>query len=127
MFPSPHLGQADPILEGYRDDDYPHQLPPHIPSVALTIEDSDSYGLANFDAYADWRTTDLFSHGNGFVKLGPEGGFRSILLRLTRKAYTLGVSGRIFGTSRALVILPGSDEVQSRYCNVPPDALSAED
>ena len=23
-------------------------------------------------AWADWRTTDLFPNGNGFVKLGPE-------------------------------------------------------
>ncbi|KAJ7866474.1 hypothetical protein B0H13DRAFT_2066709 [Mycena leptocephala] len=66
-------GQMDDGHFSYRDDDYPHQLPVHIQSVALTIEDSDSYGLANFDAYADWRTTDLFPHGNGFVKLGPEG------------------------------------------------------
>jgi hypothetical protein len=58
---------------GYKGDDYPHQLPLHIPSVALTVEDSEKYGLSDFNAYADWRTTDLFSHGNGFVKLGPEG------------------------------------------------------
>jgi len=41
--------------------------------VALTIEDSDRYGLSDFNAYADWRTTDLFPKSNGFVKLGPEG------------------------------------------------------
>ncbi|KAJ7780712.1 hypothetical protein DFH07DRAFT_793165 [Mycena maculata] len=56
----------------YKGDDYPHQLPIHIPSVALTIEDSKAYGLSDFKSYADWRTTDLFPHGNGFVKLGPE-------------------------------------------------------
>ncbi|KAJ7741292.1 hypothetical protein B0H16DRAFT_1565254 [Mycena metata] len=57
----------------YKDDDYPNQLPIHVPSVALKIEDSDRYGLSDFNAYADWRTTDLFHRGNGFVKLGPEG------------------------------------------------------
>jgi len=28
-------------------------------------------------AWADWRTTDLFPNGNGFVKLGPEGEINS--------------------------------------------------
>ncbi|KAJ6584054.1 hypothetical protein DFH09DRAFT_1359971 [Mycena vulgaris] len=57
----------------YRGDDYPHQLPLHIPPVALAIEDSERYGLSDLNAYADWRTTDLFPRSNGFVKLGPEG------------------------------------------------------
>ncbi|KAJ7081762.1 hypothetical protein B0H15DRAFT_952783 [Mycena belliarum] len=57
----------------YRDNDYPHQLPLHVPNVALAIEDSERYGLSDLNAYADWRTTDLFPRSNGFVKLGPEG------------------------------------------------------
>ncbi|KAJ7274204.1 hypothetical protein C8J57DRAFT_1062934, partial [Mycena rebaudengoi] len=57
-------------------DDHPHQLPLDVPPVALTIEDSDRYGLSDFGAYADWRTTDLFPQSNGFVKLGPQGDTR---------------------------------------------------
>ncbi|KAJ7851630.1 hypothetical protein B0H14DRAFT_3866257 [Mycena olivaceomarginata] len=66
-------GMLDDSGFSYKGDDYPHELPIHIPSVALTIEDSDRYGLSDFNAYADWRTTDLFPTSNGFVKLGPEG------------------------------------------------------
>jgi hypothetical protein len=43
--------------------------------VALKIEDSDDYGLSNRQAWADWRSTDAFPAGNGFVKLGSEGEF----------------------------------------------------
>ncbi|KAJ7084134.1 hypothetical protein C8R44DRAFT_651621, partial [Mycena epipterygia] len=57
----------------YKDDDYPHQLPLHVPLVALTTEDSERYSLSDFDAYADWRSTDVFPKGNGFVQLGPDG------------------------------------------------------
>ncbi|KAJ7248021.1 hypothetical protein C8J57DRAFT_1080495, partial [Mycena rebaudengoi] len=54
-------------------DDYPHQLPLHVPLVALTTEDSERYSLSDFDAYADWRSMDMFPKGSGFVQLGPEG------------------------------------------------------
>ncbi|KAJ7611061.1 hypothetical protein DFH06DRAFT_1147879 [Mycena polygramma] len=57
----------------YKGDDYPHQLPLHVPLVALKTEDSENYRLSDFNSYADWRTTDLFPRGNGFVKLGPDG------------------------------------------------------
>ncbi|KIM73563.1 hypothetical protein PILCRDRAFT_93002 [Piloderma croceum F 1598] len=57
----------------YVENDYPHLLPLHVPSVALKIEDSEGYGLSDFSAWSDWRSTDLFPNGNGFVKLGPEG------------------------------------------------------
>ncbi|KAJ6566059.1 hypothetical protein B0H19DRAFT_1232449 [Mycena capillaripes] len=57
----------------YRDEDYPHELPLHVPLVALKIEDSERYRLSDFDANGDWRSTDLFPHGNGFVQLGPDG------------------------------------------------------
>jgi len=60
-------------VEGYVKNDYPHLLPLHVPLVALKIEDSEGYGLADFSAWYDWRSTDLFPNGNGFVKLGPEG------------------------------------------------------
>ncbi|KAJ7022735.1 hypothetical protein C8F04DRAFT_1137192 [Mycena alexandri] len=66
-------GTIDDSAFTYKDDDYPHQLPLRVPSVALKIEDSARYGLSDFNAYADWRTTDLFPRSNGFVKLGPEG------------------------------------------------------
>ncbi|KAJ7143528.1 hypothetical protein C8R43DRAFT_953969 [Mycena crocata] len=66
-------GTMDDSHFNYQGDDYPHQLPLHIPSVALAIKDSDRYGLSDFNAYADWRTTDLFPRSNGFVELGPEG------------------------------------------------------
>ncbi|KAJ7189033.1 hypothetical protein C8R46DRAFT_1157776 [Mycena filopes] len=54
-------------------DDYPHQLPLDLPLVALTLEDTERYSLSDFNSYTDWRTTDLFPRGNGFVRLGPEG------------------------------------------------------
>ncbi|KAJ7450939.1 hypothetical protein B0H11DRAFT_1741562 [Mycena galericulata] len=59
--------------QGYVDNDYPHQLPLDVPLVALTTEDSEAYSLSDFDAYGDWRSTDLFPGGNGFVRLGPNG------------------------------------------------------
>jgi len=61
------------IDDSHFRNDHPHQLPLYVPFVTLRIEDSKGYGLSNFEAWTDWRTTDLFSHGNGFVKLGPEG------------------------------------------------------
>lgn len=48
--------------------------------MALAIEDSERYGLSDLNAYADWRTTDLFPRSNGFVKLGPEGSLSSVKL-----------------------------------------------
>jgi len=57
----------------YVGDDHPSQLPLHVPSVALTIEDSSQYGLSDFRAWVDWRSADAFPYSNGFVKLGPEG------------------------------------------------------
>jgi hypothetical protein len=59
----------------YIGDDYPNQPPLNVPLVSLTTEDSEKYSLSNFDAYFDWRSTDLFPMGNRFVKLGPEGEF----------------------------------------------------
>jgi hypothetical protein len=61
------------VLIGYIEDDHPHQLPLHVPSVALQIEDSDRYGLSDINAWDDWRSTDASPHGNGFVTLGPNG------------------------------------------------------
>ncbi|GBE82097.1 hypothetical protein SCP_0404760 [Sparassis crispa] len=57
----------------YVGDDHPHELPIHIPNIALTVENSETYGLSDFQAWVDWRTLDAFPHSNGFVKLGPEG------------------------------------------------------
>ncbi|KAJ7122689.1 hypothetical protein C8R43DRAFT_1032262 [Mycena crocata] len=57
----------------YVGDDYPHRLPLNVPTVALKLEDSERYRLSDFTAYVDWRSTDLFPHGNGFVALGPAG------------------------------------------------------
>ena len=54
-------------------NDHPHQLPLYVPFVTLRIEDSERYGLSDYMAWVDWRTTDLFPNGNGFVKLGPDG------------------------------------------------------
>ena len=61
------------VFKGYIGDDHPYQLPLRVPSVALRVEDSDRYGLSYFYAWGDWRSTDTFPHGNGFVKLGPDG------------------------------------------------------
>lgn len=61
------------MFEGYVGDDHPNQLPLHVPSVALKIEDSDNYGLSDLYAWSDWRSTDVFPRGNGFVHLGPDG------------------------------------------------------
>ncbi|KAJ6474136.1 hypothetical protein C8R45DRAFT_835066, partial [Mycena sanguinolenta] len=55
----------------YMNDDYPHQLPLDLPLVGLRMERSDRYMLSDFNAYGDWRSTDLFPMGNGFVQLGP--------------------------------------------------------
>ena len=60
-------------FEGYVENSYPHLLPLHVPFVVLKIEDSKAYGLSDFSTWSDWRSTDLFPNGNGFVKLGPEG------------------------------------------------------
>jgi hypothetical protein len=60
-------------LQGYIGDDHPHELPLHVPAVALKVENSDRYGLSSYGAWMDWRSTDAFPHGNGFVDLGPEG------------------------------------------------------
>ncbi|KIM81579.1 hypothetical protein PILCRDRAFT_8628 [Piloderma croceum F 1598] len=57
----------------YIGDDHPHELPLRVPTVALKVEDSDRYGLSDYGAWMDWRTTDAFPLGNGFVDLGPEG------------------------------------------------------
>ena len=51
-------------FEGYVENDYPHLLPLHIPCVALKIKDSEGYGLSDFSAWSDWRSTDLFPNGN---------------------------------------------------------------
>ncbi|KAJ7258686.1 hypothetical protein C8J57DRAFT_1515980 [Mycena rebaudengoi] len=37
----------------YRGEDYPRELPLHVPLVALKIEDSERYGLSDFDANGD--------------------------------------------------------------------------
>jgi hypothetical protein len=68
------VDHTDLMWEGYQSQDYPHQLPLDVPLVALTTEDSERYSLSDFDAYADWRSTDVFPKGNGFVQLGPDGG-----------------------------------------------------
>jgi hypothetical protein len=65
------------MVQGYIGDDYPHQLPLDVPFVALTTEDSERYTLSDFNAYGDWRSTDLFPAGNGFVRLGPDGALPS--------------------------------------------------
>ncbi|KAF7299742.1 hypothetical protein HMN09_00980100 [Mycena chlorophos] len=70
---SSHLQLEDDSAFSYVGDDYPSQLPLSIPSIALEVEDSENYGLSNFNSYADWRSTDLFPKSNGFVHLGPEG------------------------------------------------------
>ncbi|KAJ7642961.1 hypothetical protein DFH06DRAFT_1426664, partial [Mycena polygramma] len=71
---------TNPTLSGYRGDDYPYQLPLHLPLIALKIEESKSYRLSDFDSYNDWRSTDVFPTGNGFVKLGPDGGASGIAM-----------------------------------------------
>ncbi|KAJ7923128.1 hypothetical protein B0H13DRAFT_1865233 [Mycena leptocephala] len=60
--------KVDDSRFSYIGDDYPNQ-----PLVSLTTEDNKKYSFSNFDAYFDWRSTDLLPMGNGFVKLGPEG------------------------------------------------------
>ncbi|KAJ7888491.1 hypothetical protein B0H13DRAFT_1627060 [Mycena leptocephala] len=59
--------------KGYKGNDHPYKLPLQVPLVALKIEDSERYSLSGFNAYVDWRSTDLFPGGNGFVRLGPDG------------------------------------------------------
>lgn len=62
----------------YEGDDYPNQLPLHLPPAALTIENADDrFGIADYRAWGDWRSTDYFPH-NGFVKLGPNSKYQSI-------------------------------------------------
>ncbi|KAL6305327.1 hypothetical protein BKA93DRAFT_779336 [Sparassis latifolia] len=84
----------------YVGDDHPHELPIHIPNIALTVENSETYGLSDFQAWVDWRTLDAFPHSNGFVKLGPEGQTFGIAmfhqmhcLQKIREAITQGDAG----------------------------------
>ncbi|KAJ7479006.1 hypothetical protein FB451DRAFT_1172129 [Mycena latifolia] len=46
--------------EGYKGEDYPHQLPLHVPLVALAEEYSERYSLSELNSYGDGRTTDVF-------------------------------------------------------------------
>jgi hypothetical protein len=48
-----HIFPSDLIFSGYHGEDYPHDLPLHVPLVALKIEDSERYGLSDFDANGD--------------------------------------------------------------------------
>ncbi|KAH7924979.1 hypothetical protein BV22DRAFT_1112544 [Leucogyrophana mollusca] len=57
----------------YVGDDHPTRLPIDLPYVALEIEDTPRYGISNPEAWSEWRNTDLFSKGNGFVRLGEQG------------------------------------------------------
>jgi len=68
--PSSHI---DDSQYSYIGDDHPVQIPLHVPSVQLEIEDTVRYGISDPDAWPDWRTTDLFPNAMGFVQLGPDG------------------------------------------------------
>ncbi|KAH7915141.1 hypothetical protein BJ138DRAFT_1142421 [Hygrophoropsis aurantiaca] len=57
----------------YIGDDHPTRLPLYLPHIALEIEDTKRYGISNPQAWSEWRNTDLFPNGNGFVKLGEQG------------------------------------------------------
>ncbi|KAH7921604.1 hypothetical protein BV22DRAFT_721338 [Leucogyrophana mollusca] len=57
----------------YVGDDYPTSLPIDLPPVALEIENTGKFGISNPEAWAEWRTTDLFPRANGYVKLGKQG------------------------------------------------------
>jgi hypothetical protein len=113
--------------QGYLDDDYPHQLPLDVPLVALTTEDSEAYSLSDFDAYGDWRSTDLFPGGNGFVRLGPNGALSTShdLLELLTNHDCRATLWYSPGALLYSTIL--TDEFRSRCRNVPPDALSPND
>ncbi|KZP12200.1 hypothetical protein FIBSPDRAFT_1050224 [Athelia psychrophila] len=57
----------------YVDDDHPIRLPVHLPPVALKVEETSRFGISNYAAWEDWRTTDWFPQTDGFVRLGPDG------------------------------------------------------
>ncbi|KAH7920213.1 hypothetical protein BV22DRAFT_1074311 [Leucogyrophana mollusca] len=57
----------------YIGDDHPASLPIHLPRIALKIEDTGKFGISNTEAWAEWRTTDLFPRAKGFVRLGKQG------------------------------------------------------
>jgi hypothetical protein len=111
-------------FEGYVENDYPHQLPLHVPFVALKIEDSEGYGLSDFSAWYDWRSTDLFPNGNGFVKLGPDGEVESSHTRgrFTHRSYKI-----------ACLVMKFPNHIKRishdsyRCFNVPSDALPTVD
>ncbi|KAH7918912.1 hypothetical protein BV22DRAFT_1115345 [Leucogyrophana mollusca] len=64
---------ADDSGYSYIGDDHPASLPINLPYIALQIEDSAKFGISNPEAWPEWRTTDLFPRGNGFVRLGKQG------------------------------------------------------
>ncbi|KAF9020771.1 hypothetical protein BDZ89DRAFT_1164078 [Hymenopellis radicata] len=67
------LKEGDDSHFSYIGDDYPHELPIHLPTVGMKVENSERFGLSDFYAWGDWRTTDMFPASNGFIKLGPNG------------------------------------------------------
>ncbi|KAH7921602.1 hypothetical protein BV22DRAFT_1038476 [Leucogyrophana mollusca] len=64
---------VDDSAYSYVGDDHPANLPIDLPHVALEIENTGKFGISNPEAWAEWRTTDLFPRANGFVKLGKQG------------------------------------------------------
>ncbi|EIM84317.1 uncharacterized protein STEHIDRAFT_159001 [Stereum hirsutum FP-91666 SS1] len=62
----------DPGRYSYSGDDYPIQLPLYLPTVSLVYENTERFGVSDLSSWSDWRSTDAFPKGNGFVKLGPQ-------------------------------------------------------
>ncbi|KAF7354388.1 hypothetical protein MVEN_01127600 [Mycena venus] len=99
-------GIVDDSRFSYIGDDHPNQLPLHVPMVALKLEDSERYSLSQSNAYSDWRSTDVFPHGNGFVKLGPEG--RSFGVAMFHQMHCLQII-------RSAIVQGGPDH-HARHC-----------
>ncbi|KDQ06589.1 hypothetical protein BOTBODRAFT_167949 [Botryobasidium botryosum FD-172 SS1] len=60
----------------YIGGDHPHQLPIHLPPVALTVENTEHYSVASYRAFIEWDSLDFFPKDYGFVQLGPGYGRR---------------------------------------------------
>lgn len=83
-----HTSCAD-LSIAYEGDDYPTQLPLYVPPAALTIENAEQhFGIADYNAWADWRSTDYFPW-SGFVKLGPNGTTTHVYIFLSKASLTL--------------------------------------
>ncbi|KAH7927397.1 hypothetical protein BV22DRAFT_285265 [Leucogyrophana mollusca] len=91
----------------YVGDDHPTRLPINLPYVALEIEDTQRYGVSNPEAWPEWRNTDLFPRGNGFVRLGEQG--RAFGVSMFHQMHCLQMI-------RKAVIEPNSADVHTHHC-----------